>query len=393
MKKQPHTSKAPPTMPRCSERIATRPCRRDAIEGQERCQKCQDRINTRETLAGPIRPGGCCRIMTTGLRCDRLAEENSTICKTHRVADERTRRMRQQAENLEREYRERATTIRENAHNVAWFDALQMVHLDYRGGGMQRQTFTRLTAMFRVFYQDDPTIARVDIVNAALRQLPVLPMEMLEADRQIFVETHVTPPPPPPIGEIGRLAMDKQNVHTKVVSDQTNTGLNKLLSMPIPADHNTRSRVFRAFHVIYAFNDSNIKTCTNIEQDINIWYETESCREAGDWLYKRVLDGTWALILTYSDETRKALIKRLYEECKDSYQMCAEGHISRLINVFCGFDDAFKPLRSLEERIQDEISSISLQDIPLDDKIELAKKMFDTLGVNEIDRKPWIEAL
>jgi hypothetical protein len=380
-------------MPRCSELVAARPCRRDAIEGQVRCQKCQDKINQRETIAGPIRPGGCCKIMTTGRRCDRLAEENSTICKTHRLTDERVRRQREHIATLEREYQQRAGVIRENALQVPWFDALQMVHLDYRGGNMHRQTFIRLTQMFRAFYPDDETINRLDNVNLALRQTAVLPMEMTEADREIFIQTHVRPAPPPPIGEIGRLAVDKQNVHTKVVSDQTNTGLNKLLSMPIPFDHNTRARVFRAFHVIYAFNDANIKMCTNVEQDINIWYETESCREAGDRLYKRTLDGAWALILTYQDETKKTLIKRLYEECKDSYQMCAEGHICRLINVFSGFDDAFKPVKSLNERIQEALSHISLQNISHADKIELAKKEFDTLGVSEIDRAPWIEAL
>jgi hypothetical protein len=73
--------------------------------------------------------------------------------------------------------------------------------------------------------------------------------------------------------------------------------------------------------------------------------------------------------------------------------MCAEGHISRLINVFAGFDDAFKGTVSLNERIQEAMSEISLKSISLEEKLALAKDIFTKLGVTEQERAPWLEAL
>jgi len=384
--------KAHRTMPRCVALLTTgNQCRREAQEGVN-CTICHNKIRQREETAGPILPGGCCRIKTTGRRCDRLAEANTTVCSSHRLADERRENERRVQQRFTEQLDQTVAVIVENRDTVAWVDALQMIHLDYRGANISRQMFNALCGRIPAIYEGHDDIAYFPRFNAALLQARILPVEMEEADREAFLQRNLQAPAPP-VGELGVLAGDRQNVHTRFVSKQTNEGLDKLLKMTIPADQNTRKSIAKAWMSIYAMKDAYWKPFLDILIDMNIWYETESCRETGDCLYRRALDGAWALIQQTPLETRLQLMKRLYEECRDSYQMCAEGHISRLINVFGGFDDAFKGTVSLNERIQEAMSEISLKSITYEEKLVLAKDLFTKLGVTEQERAPWLEAL
>ena len=384
------------TMPRCPMILTTgNQCRREAdtVEGGVNCTVCQNKINEREQRAGPILPGGCCRILTNGRRCERVAEQNITVCRTHRLSDERRDRERQEQVLFNEQLEQRMATILANVDTVPWEDALQMIHIEYRGATISRPLYLRIVGRFPNIYRDNPTIVNFQRFQNAIERTQLLPIEMEEADRQAFLQRHLHAEPVQPVGELGVLAGDRQNVHTRFVSKQTNEGLDKLLKMTIPADQNTRKSIAKAWMSIYAMKDAHWKSFLDIIIDMNIWYETESCRETGDWLYRRTLDGTWALIQQSPLETRLQLMKRLYEECRDSYQMCSEGHISRLINVFGGFDDAFKGAVSLNERIQEAMSEISLQSITYEEKLVLAKNLFTKLGVTDQERAPWLEAL
>jgi hypothetical protein len=381
-------------MPRCAALLTNgNQCRRESEGDAVNCVICQRKIDQREANAGPILPGGCCRIKTNGARCDRVAEENSTICLTHRQYDTRRERDRRNAQALQEQVDQRLAHITANRDAVPWIDALQMLHLELRGGTIHRQLFTRIETRISFIYRNAEHIGNFNGFNIALYNARILPVEMDDLEREQFLQRYLHTAAPPPIGELGVLAGDRQNVHTRFVSKQTNEGLEKILKMEIPPDQNTRKVIARAWMAIYALKDAYWKTFLDILTDINIWYETESCRDTGDRLYRRVLDGTWALIQTYDTEKRLSLLKRLYEECRDSYQMCSEGHISRLINVFSGFDDAFKPEQTLEEKLQEAMSGISLKSISLAEKQILAKDLFQKLNVPQEMQSAWIDAL
>jgi hypothetical protein len=331
--------------------------------------------------------------MTTGRRCARVAERNLTICSYHREADERNERYRRDEIAFNELLEERLRVMTTNRETVTWYVALQMLHIELRGGTITRRLFVRLSTRITFIYRNEQYIDRFDAFNTALTRSHILPIEMAEAERDEFINRNLLREPPAPIGELGNFAADRQNVHTKHVSKQTNEGLEKLLKMTIPPEQNTKKAIARAWMAIYALKDTYWKVYLDVLNDMHIWYETESCRQEGDRLYRRVLDGAWALIQTSKGETKYQLIKRLYEESRDACQMCSEGHITRIANVFCGFDDSFKGDQSIGEKIQEAMSEISLQDISRAAKISLAKNLFVTLGITEEERAPWIDAL
>jgi hypothetical protein len=93
------------------------------------------------------------------------------------------------------------------------------------------------------------------------------------------------------------------------------------------------------------------------------------------------------------EEVRGELVKRLWEECVESLDMCCEGHISRLANVFVGFDSAFKSPASPNEMLQAQIAEIAQMKLRLETKLAKANAVMDELKVPVEERAPWLEAL
>lgn len=205
------------------------------------------------------------------------------------------------------------------------------------------------------------------------------------------------PMPPPPGGarpgnELARIAADRQNVHTAVVSRQTNENLDRILSVDTTSiGHRSVERI-GSMWLLRSFSRMHDKFV--VLDDMHKWYIKTMCRAEGDRLYKRTLDGVFALILTTPDiEMRRELVKRLYEECFEAVGLCCDGHISRLCNVFVGFDERFKPEISVNEQLQTKIAMIAAMEIPREAKVTQATAVLDELHVAPADRVAWLEAL
>lgn len=178
--------------------------------------------------------------------------------------------------------------------------------------------------------------------------------------------------------ELQRIADDRQNVHTGPVNQQTNTSLARLLETPVSARQDTLKEIWR------------YTKKKRIQKDMEKWYSVESCRQDGDWLYKRALDGLWARIKT--SEHRDELTKRLLEEVTESVSMCCDGHIARLCNVLVGFDDLFVPQVSTGEALQQKMSAISMLDLSVEEKVFQAWEVFEELAIPMEEREAWVEA-
>jgi hypothetical protein len=198
---------------------------------------------------------------------------------------------------------------------------------------------------------------------------------------------------------LGRIARDAQNVHTRAVSDQTNRGLQILLATPVSNRQKTLQDILRYW--LDQFDSADMTVFVRVMRDMNAWYNERDCRQAGDWYYKRVLDGLWAYInqryspSSSSTETfllRNEICLRLFEECVDSIDLCCDGHISRLVNVMVGFDAAFLGLQNLGETIQNRMAQIAAMSATYEQKIDEANRVFDELGVANPDRLAWLEA-
>jgi len=197
------------------------------------------------------------------------------------------------------------------------------------------------------------------------------------------------PPPPPPIG-LAALARDGQNVHTRVVTDQTNAATEKLLAVKVPETQQTE----KTLAIVWLGRIGvSYGTFLRTAMDINRWFNTKDCRVADDNLYRKLLRGLVAHITAETDDERKhELYRRLWEECYESVGMCCEGHISRLCNVLVGFDDAFKPPVPFSELLQNKMAAIAKMNISDDEKVRQAKEFFDEHKVPEEDRVAWLEA-
>ena len=227
-------------------------------------------------------------------------------------------------------------------------------------------------------FMDQVHAQRVAEIAAAF----ALPLPGAQRNR---VDVAVPPDAPAP-GPLGRIAADRQNVHTAAVVKQTNAGEAKLLAEPGDGKQ-VGLRIARVF----AARMGNLPAFLRVLNDIDHWYQTPNCRQPGDRLYGKVLEGLYHTIVRQPEAVQKELFNRLWEEASESVGMCCEGHLSRLVNVMAGFDDAFKPPVSLGEVLQNKMAAIAASGAA--DAVEQAKAFMTELGVSPAEQAPWLEAL
>jgi hypothetical protein len=75
----------------------------------------------------------------------------------------------------------------------------------------------------------------------------------------------------------------------------------------------------------------------------------------------------------------------------ESVGLCCQGHISRLINIFCGFDSEFTSPVSTNELLQEKFAKIAQGDS--EDKLREAREVLEELKVPQDQWAPWIDAL
>ena len=183
----------------------------------------------------------------------------------------------------------------------------------------------------------------------------------------------------PPKPELQQFVEDAQNVHRRVVTDNTNQQTQKLLEVPVPLGQNTLAEIQKLFG-----------KSRKVISDMEHWYGLTMCRKEADCLYKRMLDGLWALIKASPHKTD--LCQRLVEELTDSIGMCCEGHLSRLCNVLVGFDDAFTTIVSKGEMLQQAMSQIAALDVTERTKKMRARKVLRELEIPVAEHADWLDA-
>jgi len=210
-------------------------------------------------------------------------------------------------------------------------------------------------------------------------------------DEQL-VAMYPVPPPVQPIiyrTDLERLARDNQNVHTTVVSEHTNKSIEMLMKIPIPETQQTMVEIRTAWTKIY----NRVAVDERVYIDMNIWYTQPTCCKENDWLYKNVLDHLWAKIKAEpKKDVQRELIKRLQQECAESFQMCCIGHINRLTNVMVGFDEEFKPQISKGEMLQNKFAEFAKIEDETEKYVQ-ATALLAELGVVGDEAGVWLDAL
>lgn len=206
----------------------------------------------------------------------------------------------------------------------------------------------------------------------------------LEEEIAFWTQLHVLPAQTVVRSDLHRLSLDAQNVHTKEVSIQTNDALALLLSTAVPSNQDT----FR--EIAIEWERYSKKERLKVLKDMHKWYNTPGCREDGDRLYQRVLNGLWTTIRSSSFKTD--LCQRLWEECSESVGVCCDGHITRLCNVLVGFDDAFVPEIPVGVLLQQKMAAIATKDVRVEHKVGEAWGVFEELKIPMDQRMAWLEA-
>lgn len=327
-------------------------------------------------------PHQCVMTMSTGRWCTRDRRPGTMLCERHHA-----RVLAASYQNRLRELRALSRQLR--AARVPWDIAVERI-----GAVTNVREEDRDTEAWRYFQRvvpfannEGPLGIFENFVTWAL-----LPL----ARRAITPRPPTALPQPPPVPqarqELARIATDKQNVHTKAVSDQTNKIQEKLFEL------GGDTRVATNFIQLVAFWASknwvkDLKQMSDLTADMDRFYNMGFIRQSNDFLYRRLFNAVFTTITKQKKEECDEMYKRLCEECIESIGMCTEGHITRLCNVFVGFHDAFQPQVSIGELLQQKIAAISGLDVPTDEKIRQAKQVFTELAVPDNEQTSWIEAL
>lgn len=288
----------------------------------------------------------CGQVMVNGLHCDRDCVAGDTMCKLHRTVANR------------REQQRRADIVWTDVLDVLWahdlvteFDQVQAV-LDgaYDNGWIERPMYDELSNRLRRHWV-------------------------------LYRRQRAVPPGAKATTKLQRIALDKQNVHTKEVAQQMNDGTKYLLRIPVPDYQDTLAEM------TVKWTNKKPAQLTRVMADVKKWYKKKTVVNADDYLYERMLDGLWVRV---KDDPE--LLQRLWEELSESVDKCCQGHLSRLTNVLVGFTDEVKAEIPVGELLQHKMSAIAAKDASVESKVEEARGVLEELKVPMAERSAWIEA-
>ena len=192
--------------------------------------------------------------------------------------------------------------------------------------------------------------------------------------------------------ELGRMAHDSQNVHTRAVTDQSNKNMEILLAITdIPATQATLYEIKQAWDKIYV----TVKVDNRLYEDMKRWWNVVSCVQQNDYLYRRLLRRLWFKIkTTENEELRTELTKRLQQECAEAFGLCCAGHINRLCNVMVGFDDRF--VQQVKKGDTTILQNRFAQIAQIEDDVEKyvqATRVIAEQGLTAEEAAPWLDSL
>jgi hypothetical protein len=199
-----------------------------------------------------------------------------------------------------------------------------------------------------------------------IRDMPILPYQQTDE----------------PVQRLKKIALDNQNVHSYEVSGITEKLMNLLLTERIPANQRTLQVLTVKFSDVCPV-DGMSKLLATLT-DMILWYEKTTCVTQGDALYRHLLDAV--LVKIESSPHKISLYTRAYEETTESVGLCCQGHLSRLVNIFSGFDSEFTSPVSNKELLQERMSQIADTEVSIEVKIARAQ---DTLAELQIPREEW----
>lgn len=209
-------------------------------------------------------------------------------------------------------------------------------------------------------------------------------MEENEAKEKKKVELNEEP--------LKKFVRDAQNVHTGFIAENTNQTF-ELLSREaasLKPKAKTLDTIMNAWLSKPYINYNKLQI---VYEDMKKWGNVETVSVENDYAYRKALRGAVAKIMTFDEEVREELWKRLWEEAVESLDMCAQGHLSRIANVFVGFDLSTVVPVPPRELFQNEISVLATSAATMEEKIRAAKQLMAKYSIPSEEQQVWLDAV
>jgi len=189
--------------------------------------------------------------------------------------------------------------------------------------------------------------------------------------------------------QLAKITKDSQNVHTTVVVETVKSNIKFLFEkIEVPPEYqwNMTKTSYTFRDITYSLNMSP-KT---LKHFANMYLSDDMIYEYQKGIYGMTIDRVWQFIV--KSEHRLDLMKILRNELNDNVGMCAQGNLSRIVNVLCGYLEGLKQEETTAEILGREFPKL----MEIEDKetrLEKGKELLASNKVPEQNWNEWLEAL
>jgi hypothetical protein len=183
-------------------------------------------------------------------------------------------------------------------------------------------------------------------------------------------------------GDLARFAKDAQNVHTSKTVEMVLETSKKLMKLSKEKDKDLDT-------MAYCFTKCKLSDKAR-QQMALMYYSDVSIYDLKPPTYRLVMDGIWVYINSQKEDLQNEIIFRLAQELEDNVGMCAQGNLSRLVNVLSGYMPGvgFSNEKSLQDQML-ELREIKDSKERHSKVLSLCKKFKQ----NEEETNAWLELL
>ena len=331
---------------------------------------CEAITNEGVKCMNGYKPGHTDTLKMCGIHWKAFEKDGSDVEKTRRRwrlrAEYDERRREVEAVRQERYEMERARLVAAEGRRDAQLRRLEFEH-PFRVG---TEAFDRQYALM---------VAR-DLVPDAFNY-------RLDAIRDVIARPE--PPRKKKVSELGKFSADGQNVHTTAAVNNTNTILDKILKIEVPADYKwNMNTVSKTPGEVISECRLTIKAANTM---MSKYTSSASVYNLGGGAYGRVLDCVWQYVRNSKDKADLCAIFKV--ELEDNIGMCEQGNLSRLANVLSGYLDGVGCIGGHAEELGREFPKLWEIDDE-DERVEEGNNILDRLKIaDEGVRKEWIGSL
>jgi len=193
----------------------------------------------------------------------------------------------------------------------------------------------------------------------------------------------------PRIGEVGRIALDRQGVHTVAAVKQTTEIAEKIRAAVVVPDGYRWDPVVcsKTPGEIIAECGLSVRAAMQMMQQYSLDTAIYNI-EAG--IYGKVLDSVWQFVKGHAE--KESLVSIICTEMEDNVGMCAQGNLTRICNIVAGYMDGVGSQESVSEILGRLLPKLmEVEDAA--DRIRRAKDILRENHVPEAEWAAWVEPL